>query len=77
VTTSTESRILSALKYEKDEVASLFTNCLKEVFPDTEGMYMYTALNRNGSGTYHGGKHPGALLFENLWDDRWGKGKEE
>jgi hypothetical protein len=22
-------------------------------------------------------KHPGALLFENPWGDRWGKGKEE
>ena len=36
---------------------------------------MYMALNRYGSGTHHGGKHPGALLFENLGGDRWEKGE--
>jgi hypothetical protein len=42
------------------------------------GMYIYGALTRNASGTYHRDKqHPGALLSENLWGDRWGKGKEE
>ncbi len=47
-------------------------------FSKTERMYMYTTVNRIGSGTYHGGKqHPGALLSENLWGDRWGKGKGE
>ena len=49
----------------------------EEVFSETEGMYMYPALTRNGSGTYDGGKNTGALLFENLLGDRWGKGKEE
>jgi hypothetical protein len=40
-------------------------------------MYMYTALIRNGSKTYHGGQAPWCPLFENLWGDRWGKGKGE
>jgi hypothetical protein len=32
-------------------------------FLETEGMYMYLALNKSGSGAYHStGKQPGALL---------------
>ena len=43
-------------------------SCRYTGFSETEGMYMYTALNRIGSETYHGDKHhPGALLLERTY----------
>ncbi len=47
-------------------------------FLETEGMYMYLALNKSGSGAYHRYKSSLVPFSENLlWGDRWGKGKEE
>ena len=40
-------------------------------------MYVYTALNKGGSAIYHGCKSSLVPFSENLWGDRWGKGKEE
>ena len=54
------------------ELARRFT------FPETEGMYMYTALNKGGSAIYHGYKSSLVPFSENLRGVcRWGKGKEE
>ena len=56
----------------------LFTELPRRLtFPETEGMYVYTALNKGGSAIYHGYKSSLVPFSENLWGDRWGKGKEE
>jgi len=45
---------------------------------ETEGMYVYLALNKSGSGAYHRYKSTLVPFSENLlWGDGWGKGKEE
>jgi hypothetical protein len=41
-------------------------------------MYVYWALNRNGSEAYHWRQvAPWCLVLENLWGNSWGKAKEE